>query len=70
MTSSVGFQEIARIRRSHKTDLVISIIRTSGTVYIDIREFARKGRYSGPTKKGVRIPRQMFPEILKELSKI
>lgn len=70
MNSSIRIREIARIRKTETTDLVISVGRGSGDIYIDIREFVRKGKYSGPTKKGVRIPRQIFPEVLEELTKV
>jgi len=48
------------------TDIVIGVREYNGKVGVDIREFVSSERYTGPTKKGLRIPAEKFQEF-KEL---
>lgn len=48
------------------TDIVIGIKEYQGRVGVDIREFVTSDRYTGPTKKGLRIPAESF-EKFKEM---
>lgn len=48
------------------TEIVVGIREYNGKVGIDIREFATSERYTGPTKKGLRIPAENF-EAFKEM---
>lgn len=48
------------------TEIVIGIREYNGKVGIDIREFVSGERYTGPTKKGLRIPAEHFSKF-KEL---
>ena len=45
------------------TDIVIGIREYNGRVGVDIREFATGEKYTGPTKKGLRIPAEKFEEF-------
>jgi len=45
------------------TDIVIGIREYNGSVGVDIREFATSDKYTGPTKKGLRIPAKNFQEF-------
>ncbi len=48
------------------TEIVIGIREYNGKVGVDIREFTTSEKYTGPTKKGLRIPAETFPRF-KEL---
>jgi Transcriptional Coactivator p15 (PC4) len=48
------------------TDIVVGIREYNGKVGVDIREFTTSEKYTGPTKKGLRIPAESFPKF-KEL---
>ena len=45
------------------TDIVVGIREYNGKIGIDIREFVTSEGYTGPTKKGLRIPAQNFSEF-------
>lgn len=45
------------------TDIVVAIREYNGRVGIDIREHVTSDRYTGPTKKGLRIPAERFAEF-------
>ena len=45
------------------TDIVIGIREYNGRVGVDIREFTASEQYTGPTKKGLRIPAEKFEEF-------
>ena len=53
------------------TDIVVGIREYNGKVGLDIREFITSERYTGPTKKGLRIPGenfQAFKEMINSIS--
>ena len=53
------------------TDIVIGIKEYNGKVGLDIREFVASEKYTGPTKKGLRIPAekfQAFKEMINSIS--
>ena len=52
------------------TDIVIGIREYNGRVGVDIREFVTSERYTGPTKKGLRIPAESFPEFKEMINSI
>lgn len=45
------------------TDIVVGIKEYNGRVGVDIREFTQSESYTGPTKKGLRIPADKFEEF-------
>ncbi|MFH1521657.1 MAG: transcriptional coactivator p15/PC4 family protein [archaeon] len=45
------------------TEIVVGIKEFNGKVGIDIREFTQSETYTGPTKKGLRIPADKFEEF-------
>ena len=45
------------------TEIVVGIREYNGKVGIDIREFVTGEKYTGPTKKGLRIPVESFSEF-------
>ena len=53
------------------TDIVVGIKEYNGKVGVDIREFTTSEKYTGPTKKGLRIPAesfQKFKELINSIS--
>jgi hypothetical protein len=52
------------------TEIVVGIKEYNGKVGIDIREFATSEKYTGPTKKGLRIPAESFEEFKKLINSI
>ena len=45
------------------TEIVVGIKEFNGKVGVDIREFTQSETYTGPTKKGLRIPADKFEEF-------
>jgi len=52
------------------TDIVVGIKEYNGKVGVDIREFATSEKYTGPTKKGLRIPAESFPKFKEMINSI
>ena len=52
------------------TDIVIGIREYNGRVGVDIREFSTSEKYTGPTKKGLRIPAESFPKFKEMINSI
>jgi hypothetical protein len=52
------------------TDIVIGIREYNGKVGVDIREFTTSDKYTGPTKKGLRIPAEKFAEFKSMINSI
>lgn len=52
------------------TEIVIGIREYNGKVGVDIREFVSGGKYTGPTKKGLRIPAESFSEFKEMINSI
>lgn len=59
--------EIGRINRDEKIDIVISKGEFMSKDYIDIREYLTGDPYEGFTKRGIRIPVDLFPQVLEKL---
>ncbi len=53
-----------------KTEIVVGIREYNGKVGVDIREFATSEKYTGPTKKGLRIPAEKFQEFKKLINSV
>jgi len=45
------------------TEIVVGIREYNGRTGVDIREFVSSEKYTGPTKKGLRIPAENFQEF-------
>jgi hypothetical protein len=52
------------------TDIVVGIKEYNGRVGVDIREFTTSDKYTGPTKKGLRIPAESFPKFKEMINSI
>ena len=62
-------KEIGKIQKGEyqgtTTEIVVGIKEYNGRVGIDIREFTQSETYTGPTKKGLRIPADKFEDFKK-----
>ena len=45
------------------TEIVVGLKEYNGRTGVDIREFTQSETYTGPTKKGLRIPADKFEEF-------
>ena len=52
------------------TEIVIGVREYNGKVGVDIREFVTSEKYTGPTKKGLRIPAAIFPKFKEMINSI
>jgi len=52
------------------TEIVVGIREYNGRVGVDIREFTTSEKYTGPTKKGLRIPAEKFQEFKQMINSI
>lgn len=60
-------KEIGKIQKGEYqgtiTEIVIGIKEYNGKIGVDIREFTQSESYTGPTKKGLRIPAHKFEDF-------
>jgi hypothetical protein len=52
------------------TEIVVGIREYNGRVGVDIREFTTGEKYTGPTKKGLRIPAASFKEFKEMINSV
>lgn len=52
------------------TEIVIGLREYNGKTGVDIREFTQSEQYTGPTKKGLRIPADKFEEFKSMINSI
>lgn len=52
------------------TDIIVAIREYNGRVGVDIREYTTSEKYTGPTKKGLRIPADRFQEFKEMINSI
>lgn len=45
------------------TEIIIGLREYKGKIGVDIREFTKSETYTGPTKKGLRIPADKFQDF-------
>lgn len=60
-------KEIGKIKKGEyqgtTTEIIVGIKEYNGKIGIDIREFTQSETYTGPTKKGLRIPADKFEDF-------
>ena len=60
-------KEIGKIQKGEYqgtvTEIVVGIKEYNGKTGVDIREFTQSESYTGPTKKGLRIPADKFEDF-------
>jgi hypothetical protein len=52
------------------TEIVVGIREYNSRIGIDIREFTKSDTYTGPTKKGLRIPAEKFEQFKEMINSI
>ena len=52
------------------TEIIIGLKEYNGKTGVDIREFTKSETYTGPTKKGLRIPADKFEDFKKMINSI
>jgi hypothetical protein len=52
------------------TDIVIGVREYNGKVGVDIREYSTSEKYTGPTKKGLRIPAELFQKFKEMINSV
>ncbi len=52
------------------TEIVVGVREYKGKVGLDIREFVTGEKYTGPTKKGLRIPAESFQEFKEMINSV
>lgn len=67
-------KEIGKINKGEfqgtTTDIIVAVREYNGKVGLDIREYTTSDKYTGPTKKGLRIPAEHFHEFKKMVDSI
>ena len=67
-------KEIGKIQKGEYqgtiTEIVVGIKEYNGKIGIDIREFTKSETYTGPTKKGLRIPANKFEDFKSMINSI
>ena len=60
-------KEVGKISKGEfqgtSTEVIVAIREYNGRVGVDIREYTTSDKYTGPTKKGLRIPADRFQEF-------
>lgn len=59
--------EVGRVKRDDKTDIIVRKGDFMGKSFVDIREYLTGDPYEGFTKRGIRIPADLFPSVLEKL---
>ncbi len=52
------------------TEIVVGVREYNGKVGVDIREFVTSDKYTGPTKKGLRIPAESFAQFKEMINSV
>ena len=52
------------------TEIVVGIREYNGKVGVDIREYVTSDKYTGPTKKGLRIPAEHFDKFKEMINSV
>jgi len=67
-------KEIGKISKGEfqgtTTDIIVAVREYNGRVGVDIREYTTSDKYTGPTKKGLRIPAERFAEFKEMINSI
>lgn len=61
--------EIARIKRDDQVDIIVRRGEFMGKNFVDIREYLKADSFEGFTKRGIRIPAELYTELVSQLNK-
>lgn len=56
-------KEFGRIKKSDSVEIIIRESEYQGVLGIDIREYVTTEKYTGWTKSGIRIPKEIWDEF-------
>lgn len=67
-------KEIGKINKGEfqgtMTDIIVAVREYNGRVGVDIREYSTSEKYTGPTKKGLRIPAEHFSKFKEMINSV
>lgn len=63
-------RELGKIKLNENMDIIVRESDWKDTVGIDIRCYMTSQKYTGPTKKGIRIPKEKINELRDILSRV
>ena len=63
-------KEIGRFKKTESTSVIIRINEFQGEQGVDIREYVETKKYTGPTKKGTRIPKSKWKDFKELIDKV
>jgi hypothetical protein len=63
-------KKLGEIKISDTVFIVVQKVKFKSKNYIDIRKSVVTEKYEGFTSKGIMIPEEIFPEVLKVLDKV
>jgi hypothetical protein len=61
--------ELGRVKRDDQVDIVIRKGEFMGKAYVDIREYLKAESFEGFTKRGIRIPADLYAELVAQMNK-
>lgn len=61
--------EIGRVKRDDQVDIVIRKGEFMDKSFVDIREYLKADSFEGFTKRGIRIPAELYAELVAQLNK-
>lgn len=62
--------DIGEFNKSETTKVIVKINEFQGEKGVDIREYVETKKYTGPTKKGVRVPMSKWDEFTRIINEI
>jgi len=60
-------EELCRVRRDDQVDIVVRQGEYMGNSYVDIREYLKADSFEGFTKRGIRLPADLYSELVAKL---
>jgi len=60
-------QELCRVKRDDQVDIVVRKGEYMGNSYVDIREYLKADSFEGFTKRGIRLPADLYTELVSRL---
>jgi len=59
--------ELCRVKRDDQVDIVVRKGEFMGKEYVDIREYLKADSFEGFTKRGIRLPVELYGEMIAKL---
>lgn len=61
--------ELGRVKRDDQVDIIVRRGEFMGKEFVDVREYLKADSFEGFTKRGIRIPADLYAELVKTLNK-